>query len=45
MLLAIALGLLALISFLTILASGDDEAHQADDPRDALPLWTRFGHH
>ncbi len=43
--LAIALGLLALFSFLTILASGDDERREADDPRDALPLWTRFGHH
>ncbi len=42
---AIALGLLALISFLTILASGDDERRQADDRRDVLPVWTRFGHH
>ncbi len=42
MLLVTGLGLLALLSFVSILLSGTDEKPQAD-PRDELPFWARFG--
>ncbi len=42
MILATVLGLLALISFVSILLSADDEPPEAD-PRDHLPAWARFG--
>jgi predicted metal-dependent hydrolase len=42
MIIATALGLLALFSFVSILLSGDDELSEAD-PRDQLPAWARFG--
>jgi len=33
---------LGLLSFVSILLSGDDELPEAD-PRDQLPTWARFG--
>ena len=42
MIIATVLGLLALLSFVSILLSGDDELAEAD-PRDRLPVWARFG--
>jgi hypothetical protein len=42
MIIASVLGLLALISFVSILLSGDDEQAEVD-PRDRLPAWVRFG--
>jgi hypothetical protein len=43
MLLATVIGLLALISFISLLLSGDDSESRTD-PRDQLPMWARFGH-
>jgi hypothetical protein len=39
---ASVLGLLALLAFVGILLSGDDELPDAG-PRDRLPTWARFG--
>jgi hypothetical protein len=41
MIIATALGLLALFSFISILLSGDERSEV--DPRDQLPVWARFG--
>lgn len=42
MFIATVLGLLVLLSFISILLSGDDELPEAD-PRDHLPSWVRYG--
>jgi hypothetical protein len=42
MLLASAVGLLALFAFVSILLSSD-EGREGTDPRDHLAAWTRYG--
>ena len=42
MIIATVIGLLALLSFVSILLSGDDELPEVD-PRDRLPDWARYG--
>ncbi len=44
MLLAAVIGLLALLSFISLLLTGGD-GDTRRDPRDELPMWARFGHH
>lgn len=43
MIIATVIGLLALLSFVSILLSGDDELPEANNPRDRLPDWARYG--
>ena len=44
MLVAIVIGLLALFSFISLLANGDD-SETSTDPREHLPMWARFVAH
>ena len=44
MLVAFVIGVLALVSFISLLVTGED-GESRTDPRDQLPMWARFVAH